>query len=50
MASILEKILYGIKVANDNILVLSDKLDDIRRELDLSGVPCEEEKKADEGE
>ena len=31
--NIFEKILYGIKVANDNIIVLNDKIDAIAKML-----------------
>lgn len=33
MNNIFERILYGIKVANDNIIVLNDKIDAIAKML-----------------
>ena len=33
MKNIFEKILYGVKVANDNIIVLNDKIDAIAKLL-----------------
>ena len=33
MKNIYEKILYGVKVANDNIIVLNDKIDAIAKLL-----------------
>ena len=33
MKNIFEKILFGIKVANDNIIVLNDKIDTIAKLL-----------------
>lgn len=46
--SIFEKILYGIKVANDNIIVLNDKVDLLMKtlsyeETDPAGVGSEHE-------
>lgn len=33
MTSIFEKLLYGLKVANDNIIVLNDKMDALMKTL-----------------
>lgn len=40
MTTVIDKLLYGIKVTNDNIIVLNEKLDKI---LSLMGVEEEHE-------